>query len=77
MLEKLILNNIKSATKADEILMVCRSKGYDYLDIIAEIKRLVLCGDLVEIVYVVPGQHGDRVGILFPKGTEIMKQIQG
>lgn len=77
MLEKLILNNIKSATKSDEVFMVCRSRGYDYLDIVAEIKRLVLSGEIVEVVYVVPGQHGDRVGVLFPKGTEIMKQIRG
>jgi hypothetical protein len=75
MLEKLILNNIKYATRSDELFLVCRRHGYDYFDIIAEIKRLVLCGELIELVYVLPGQHGDRVGILFPKGTEIFKQI--
>lgn len=77
MLKKLILNNIKSATKADELLKVCRSAGYDYLEIISEIKLLVVDGELVELNYVLPGQHGDKLGILFPKGTEILKQFQG
>lgn len=76
MLKEIILKNIKSPTKADEIFKLCRSSGYDYYEIIAEIKQMVHDGELVELLYSLPGQHGDRLGILFPKGTEILKRFR-
>lgn len=75
MLRKLILNNVKTCVRADDLLKVCRGAGYDYLDIIGEIKSLVFEGDLVEVSYSTPGQRGDKCGIFFPKGTEFFETL--
>lgn len=75
MLKNIILKNVVGPTKMADLMKSCRQESYDYCEIIAAIKQLIYDGDLVEISYRLPNQHGgDRIGILFPKGTEISQQ---
>lgn len=74
MLKNIILNNVLSPTKLMDLVCVCRQAGYEYSDIIAAVKQLVYEGELIEISYRLPNQHCDRIGILFPKNTEIIQQ---
>jgi len=75
MLKNIILNNVCGPTKLKELLPLCRSEGFSYEDVVSEVKQLAYEGLLIEISYVIPnGKHGEQVGILFPKGTEVFQR---
>lgn len=74
MLKNIILNNVFGPTKMMDLMAACKQENYEYSEIIAAVKQLVYEGHLIEISYRLPNQHCDHIGILFPKGTEIIQQ---
>lgn len=70
-LNNIIINSIVGPTKFAEVFSNCRLKGYEYVEVVAAIQNLVYDGELIEVRYSLKNQHGDCVGILFPKTAEV------
>jgi len=57
--------------KFSELYFKAIGFGYSYNDLIIETNRLIQEEELVEVRYYLKDIHGEKIGVLFPKGTGI------
>jgi hypothetical protein len=70
-LNSIIINFVVIPTNFVDLFKVCRVEGYEYADVVAAVQNLVYDGELIEVKFSLKNQHGDCVGILFPKTAEV------
>lgn len=70
-LNNIIINFVVGPTRFVELFSACRMEGYEYSEVVAAIQNLVYDGELIEVKFSLKNQHGDCVGILFPKTAEV------
>jgi hypothetical protein len=61
----------KKGCKFLELYVEAISLGWSYDDLVSETSKLIQEQEIVEVRYYLKDVHGERVGVLFPKGTAI------